>query len=217
MCIRRGSAQDTSGVTEPERLGIDGRALAHNRAFLENRDAQVRAAGVCSTARRMTREVLQCSVLSPLFSVALAALPEAALIGEWTNRPVHMAVYADDSPIRVADQGCCRESVQKELQKAVDNIFYFLTKMGLTLSEAKTVALLNAPSGTYKFTLDLHIPGTLIPIKNQATYLGLKLDHGVSWQPDMSAVLNNNRNTTSILRILEKVRRDPSQRMMLQL
>ncbi|KAM7310782.1 hypothetical protein ISCGN_007690 [Ixodes scapularis] len=197
------AVEHNSIVTELKRLGIGGRMLAFIRAFLEGRVAQVSAAGVCSTVRRMTRGVPQGSVLSPLlFSVALAALPQAARIDERTIRPVHMAVYAADIAIWAADRGCCGKSVQKELQRALDNIYHFLTTLGLTLSAAKSVALLNAPHRTYKFTLSLQIAGARIPIVKQATYLGLKLDDRVSWQPAMSTVFNNNKKTTSILRIL---------------
>ncbi|KAM7293691.1 hypothetical protein ISCGN_023289 [Ixodes scapularis] len=177
--------------------------LAFIRAFLEGREAQVSAAGVCSTVRRMTRGVPQGSVLSPLlFSVALAALPQAARIGERTIRPVHMAVYADDIAIWAADRGCCGKSFQKELQRALDNTYHFLTTLGLTLSAAKSVALLNAPHRTYKFTLSLQIAGASVPIVKQATYLGLELDDRVLWQPAVSTDLNNNKKTTSILHIL---------------
>ncbi|KAM7301456.1 hypothetical protein ISCGN_016975 [Ixodes scapularis] len=171
------AVEHNSIVTELKRLGIGGRMLAFIRAFLEGREAQVSAAGVCSTVRRMTRGVPQGSVLSPLlFSVALAALPQAARIGERMIRPVHMAVYANDIAIWAADRGCCRKSVQKELQRALDNMYHFLTTLGLSLSEAKSVALLNAPHRTYKFTLFLQIAGAPVPIVKQATYLGLKLD-----------------------------------------
>ncbi|XP_040078070.1 uncharacterized protein LOC120849872 [Ixodes scapularis] len=128
-----------------------------------------------------------------------------------------MAVYADDIAIWAADRGCCRKNVQKELQRALDNIYHFLTTLGLSLSAAKSVALLNAPHRTYKFTLSLQIAGAPVPIVKQATYLGLKLDDRVSWQPAVSTVLKNNKKTTSILRILGGVRRGTSQRMMLQL
>ncbi|KAM7288639.1 uncharacterized protein ISCGN_028839 [Ixodes scapularis] len=195
------AVEHNSIVTELKRLGIGGRMLAFIRAFLEGREAQVSAAGVCSTVK----------------TVALAALPQAARIAERTIRPVLMAVYADDIAIWAADRGCCRKSVQKELQRALDNIYHFLTTLGFSLSAAKSVALLNAPHRTYKFTLSLQIAGAPVPIVKQATYLGLKLDDRVSWQPAVSTVLNNNKETTSILRILGGVRRGTSQRMMLQL
>ncbi|KAG0413180.1 hypothetical protein HPB47_009678 [Ixodes persulcatus] len=108
------------------------------------------------------------------------------------------------------------KNVQKELQRALDNIYHFLTTLGLTLSAEKSVAQLNAPHRTFKFTLSLQIARTPVPIVKQVTYLGLKLDDRVSCQPAVSTVLNN-KKTTSILCILGGVRRGTSQRMMLQL
>ncbi|KAM7311904.1 hypothetical protein ISCGN_008811 [Ixodes scapularis] len=121
------AVEHNSIVTELKRLGIGDRMLSFIRAFLEGREVQVSAAGVCSTVRRMTRGVPQGSVLSPLlFSVALAALPQAARICERTIRPVHMAVYADDIAIWAADRGCCRKTVQKEIAQSSGQHLPFL-------------------------------------------------------------------------------------------
>ncbi|XP_029845979.3 uncharacterized protein LOC115328738 [Ixodes scapularis] len=92
---------------------------------------------------------------------------------------------------------------------------YYLATLGLTLSAPKSVALYNGPHRTFDLTLSIN--GRPLELRREATYLGLRVDDRVTWEPAVRDALRAARTTTNILRLLGGARRGTEQRMMLQL
>lgn len=202
------------------RCGVTGRTLRYVEAFLRDRTASVSASGETSSPRSLTCGVPQGSVLSPLlFSVALAALPQAIQIAnnKRLKTQVQLAVYADDIALWSSARGAERLTVQAQLQKALNNTRHFLATLGLTLSASKSVVLCAAPHRTHKFQLELHLGGLLIPVERKARYLGITLDDKATWTPAVNDVIKAMTKHTSILRMLGGQSHGTSQGLLLQL
>lgn len=201
-----------------KQLGVWGRPLKYVRAYLSGRTAQVRSSGLLSTSRTIGQGVPQGGVLSPLlFNVALAALPQAIGIGTKGVIQPGIAIYADDIAIWVTGRGWNREAIKTVLQRAVTNTEFYLTRLGLTLSAAKSVVLCSARHQTYKFAMTIRAGGTTIPIQKHATYLGATLDRGPTWSPAVRDVIQKMKRHTNVIRMLAGTRRGASQAMLITL
>ncbi|KAG0437928.1 hypothetical protein HPB47_017216 [Ixodes persulcatus] len=86
------------------------------------------------------------SVISPLlFSLAISSLPTAARVGEKPNYPINMAVYADDVAIWATSSSHRRQTMVREVQRAITNTIYRLAQLGRNTSGEKSVAICYAP------------------------------------------------------------------------
>ncbi|KAH7985622.1 hypothetical protein HPB49_026340 [Dermacentor silvarum] len=118
---------------------------------------------IVSSPQPVTAGVPQGSVLSPfLFNVALARLPSS--IPKGRRFPVHCSVYADDIALWTSGPRRSLPAVRTCLQEALDASVGHLASVGLTVSSAKTKALLVHPrSATRRSTACLSVGGTEIP------------------------------------------------------
>ncbi|XP_077508711.1 uncharacterized protein LOC144120154 [Amblyomma americanum] len=76
-------------------------------------------------------------------------------------------------------------SARQALQRALDAVKSFLTSKGLVLSATKSEALLVHPRGARATAgiRTLQIDGTNLPWRQQMRYLGLTIDHRLTWIP----------------------------------
>nr|XP_050041161.1 uncharacterized protein LOC126538348 [Dermacentor andersoni] len=169
-------------------FGITGSLRRFVSAFLAGRTFRVRVGQALSTPRVIATGVPQGSVLSPfLFNAALAGLP-AALPAD-TRYHTQCSIYADDVALWVRGPRRCFPAVRRSLQGALDAVTTFLGRVGLTVSPAKTEALLIHPRAASRLSVhQLRIGTDPLPWKQTVTYLGLTIDHRLTWIPATKAL-----------------------------
>ncbi|XP_070385097.1 uncharacterized protein [Dermacentor albipictus] len=135
-----------------DNLGITGSLRRFVSAFLVGRTFRVRVGQALSTPRVITTGVAQGSVLSPfLFNAALAGLPSA--LPADTRYHTQCSIYADDVALWVRGPRQCLPAVRRSLQGALDAVTTFLGSIGLTVSPAKTEALLIRPRAASRLSV----------------------------------------------------------------
>ncbi|KAH7965092.1 hypothetical protein HPB49_003306 [Dermacentor silvarum] len=125
-------------------MGVSGRLLAYVGAFLSGRTMRVRVGGALSQPRAVSTGVPQGSVLSPfLFNLALARIGD--YIPQLPEYEVRVAVYADDIALFASGPTARGSVVRGCVQSALDAVDEYVRGIGLTLSAAKTEAMLVHP------------------------------------------------------------------------
>ncbi|XP_075526583.1 uncharacterized protein LOC142558319 [Dermacentor variabilis] len=164
-------------------LGINGNLRRFILSFLEERTLRVRVGRSRSSPRPVAAGVPQGSVVSPfLFSQALARLPAAVPIDP--NYPVSASIYADDIALWVRSPPHNHRRARSALQRALDTAAAYLSSIGLVISARKTEAMLLHPRAAARRTAPrLHLEGVQLPWSTAVTYLGLRIDHRLSWLP----------------------------------
>ncbi|XP_077507959.1 uncharacterized protein LOC144119128 [Amblyomma americanum] len=167
-----------------DELGVTGRLRQFVTAFLSNRSMQVRVGGTLSSPRPITTGVPQGSVLSPfLFNLVMAGLPSA--IQQGLCHRVFCSVYTDDVALWVRASRRHITSASQALQRALDEVQCFLVSRSLVLSATKSEALFVHPrcARASSRICTLRIDGTDLPWRPQVRYLGLTIDHCLTWIP----------------------------------
>nr|XP_050030522.1 uncharacterized protein LOC126526708 [Dermacentor andersoni] len=151
-------------------LGITGSLRRFVSAFLAGRTLRVRVGQALSTPRVIATGVPQGSVLTPfLFNAALAGLP-AALPADTRYHP-QCSIYADGVALWVRGPRRCLPAVRRSLQGALDAVTTFLGSIGLTVSPAKTEALLIHPRAASRLSVhQFRICTDPLPWKQTGTY-----------------------------------------------
>ncbi|KAG0426305.1 hypothetical protein HPB47_026573 [Ixodes persulcatus] len=115
----------TTIISALRTLGVRGRPFQYACAFLSGRTMRVRIGSLLSEPRKIVRGVPQGSVISPLlFSLAISSLPTAAKVGEKPNYPINMAVYADDVALWATSSSHRRQTMVREVPRAITNTIY---------------------------------------------------------------------------------------------
>ncbi|XP_054933470.2 uncharacterized protein [Dermacentor andersoni] len=164
-------------------LGINGNLRRFISSFLEERTLRVRVGQSRSSPRPVAAGVPQGSVVSPfLFNLALARLPAALPIDP--DYPVSASIYANDTALWVRSPPHNYRSTRSALQRALDTAAAYLSSIGLAISARKTEAMLLHPRAAARRTAPrLHLEGVQLPWSTAVTYLGLRIDHRLSWLP----------------------------------
>nr|XP_050035648.1 uncharacterized protein LOC126531983 [Dermacentor andersoni] len=156
-------------------LGVTGCLRGFISAFLVGRSYRVRVGKVLSDPRDIT-------------SGLAAALPADS------RYPVCCAIYADDVALWIRGPRRSIAAIRGSLQRALEAVISFLGGIGLSVSPAKTEALLVHPLASARlYVKQLRIANTTVPWKRQVTYLGLTIDHRLSWIPAVKAVTSKVR------------------------
>ncbi|KAK8780094.1 hypothetical protein V5799_018565 [Amblyomma americanum] len=189
-----------------DELGVTGRVRQFVTAFLSNRSMQVRVGGTLSSPRSITTGVPQGSVLSPfLFNLVMAGLRSA--IQQGLRHRVFCFVYADDVALWVRASRRPITSARQALQRALDEVQCFLADRGLVLSATKSEALFVHPrvARATSRIRTLGIDGTDLPWRQQVRYLGLTIDHRLTWIPvDKPLLLHLDRVGRAAERLLAR-------------
>ncbi|XP_037567474.1 uncharacterized protein LOC119448047 [Dermacentor silvarum] len=178
-----------------DRLGLSGCLRSFISAFLTGRPFRIRLGQELSEPRDITTGVPQGSRLSRLlFHMAVAGLPTSLPVDPWF--PVRCSIYADDVALWTRGPRKSTPSIRCSLQRALDAVTTFLGSIGLTVSTAKTEAMLVHPlASAQSYTKQLKISGRALPWKQMVTYLGLAIDHRITRIPAAKAA------TTKVRRV----------------
>lgn len=160
---------------------VSGRLRTYLHAFLNNRRMCVRVAKSLSTEHQVTAGVPQGSVLSPfLFNLALAALPEC--LPHEPTVSLNISIYADDVALWCSASTARRAVARNVMQHALNRLTTRLAEAGLSVSPSKTVALMYHPTaGDVWTTTPLTIGGNPLPWQKKIRYLGVTIDHRLTW------------------------------------
>ncbi|KAH7945599.1 hypothetical protein HPB49_013244 [Dermacentor silvarum] len=183
-------------------LGVEGRLLAYVRAFLTDRSSVVRVGRATSSPRSVTCGVPQGSVLSPfLFNLALAPISECVLSSG--HLPVRAVVYADDVALFVRGPPAAMARMRVQLQAAADAVGDFLRAIGLRLSAAKSEAIMVHPrAAARRHTGCVVVDGVPLPWRLTVRYLGLTIDHRLTWFPAVKRLRAAMRKVEGAVRAL---------------
>jgi ribonuclease HI len=166
-------------------LGIRGNMLRTIHSFLSDRRITTRLANHKSTAIPVADGLPQGAVLSPLlFLIYINDLPEA-LPGA-----VETPIFADDCCVYVTSKD--DREIQGLLNTAIGRFWQWTTQWKLTLSPAKTQAILFTLS-TKPPEIDLHIAGETLPTGNTIKYLGITFDRRLTWTVQLDKMTKEGR------------------------
>ena len=127
---------------------------------------------------KLTRGCPQGGVLSPtLFTVIMDTL-----LKRFNDSPVYIQAYADD--IVCIAHGFDVGTVKDLSQQALVTINTWCNSVGLRLSIHKTEAVLFTWKRNVANNLILNLNGNNITMRKQVKYLGIILDHKLSWIPE---------------------------------
>ncbi|XP_075735269.1 uncharacterized protein LOC119170629 [Rhipicephalus microplus] len=186
-----------------DRLGINGSLQGFVTAFLSGRTFRVRVGGATSQPRDITAGVPQGSVLSPfLFNMALAGLP--ASLPTDTRFPARCSVYADDVALWVQGPRRSIPAIGRLLQAALDAVITYLGGIGLKVSATKTEALLIHPLAAARTHVRrLRVGNRSLPWRLVVKYLGLTIDHWLTWIPAAKAAATKVRLVQGVISRLQ--------------
>ncbi|XP_049270066.1 uncharacterized protein LOC125757867 [Rhipicephalus sanguineus] len=200
-----------------DRLGISGCLRGFVSAFLSGRTFCVRVGGVTSQPKDITTGVPQGSVLSPfLFNMALAGLP--ASLPTDTRFPARCSVYADDVALWARGPRRSIPAIRRSLQAALDAVISFLGGIGLKVSATKTEALLIHPlAAAWVYVKPLRVGNRSLPWRKEVRYLGLTVDHRLTWIPAAKAAATKVRRVQGAIGKLQQRGRGCSTKWALRL
>nr|XP_050043609.1 uncharacterized protein LOC126540820 [Dermacentor andersoni] len=144
-------------------LGVMGCLRGFISAFLVGLSFRVLVGKVLSDPRNITSGVPQGTVLSPfLVNLALAGL--ATALPADSRYPVCCAIYADNVALRIRGPRRSIAAIRGSLQRAVEVVISFFGGIGLSVSPAKTGALLVHPLASARHGVkQLRFANTTVP------------------------------------------------------
>ncbi|KAK7097663.1 hypothetical protein V1264_004608 [Littorina saxatilis] len=174
--------------------GIAGRMFNWIKSFLCHRTARVKLDGNLSYAVKIREGVPQGGVISPTLFVVF--------INDITNslsRHISKALHADDLAMWSAAESTATTKVR--MQEALNITSKWATDWCVTVNSLKTVATCFSLSNS-KETLQLTINNQAIPQEDTPTYLGIKLDKKLTWNPHIKEA---EKRATRRLSIMKKL------------
>ena len=170
--------------------GVPIQFLRWLRAFLTNRQANVRFCDATSKTTRMRQGLPQGSVLSPilfLFYINECADRLSKMVDKEGKPAATVSLFADD--VSIVGTHRVREEAQKKVQEAVDVVVEWSKEAKLVLNAGKSEAsFFSTWSGESKWRPDIRIGGKKVPFKEEPRLLGVILDRTLSFGPQVKKV-----------------------------
>lgn len=196
-----------------ENIGIRGTALSLFKDYLSNRKQRVKIGDYMSSDSSVSFGVPQGSVLGPtLFLVYINDLLSQKIDDG------RIFAYADDTAIVFS--GSSWDAVKRSAEKGLANIYFWLKSNLLTINIDKTnymcFTINNKTQPENDFKIELHnclydssnlcncAPSTLNRVST-IKYLGVMLDHRLSWHPHIDFASSRIRKLIWIFKILRHV------------
>ncbi|XP_075740411.1 uncharacterized protein LOC142786677 [Rhipicephalus microplus] len=134
--------------------------------------------------------------------MALAG-PAASLPTE-TRFPARCSVYADDVALWVRGPRGSIQAIRRSLQAALDAVITYLGGIGLKVSATKTEALLIHPLAAARTHVRrLRVGNRILPWRLLVKYLGLTIDHQLTWIPAAKAATTKLRRVQGAISRLQ--------------
>ena len=178
--------------------GVDDRALAWFRSYLEDRQQVCYVNGVTSSMARITCGVPQGSILGPLlFLLYVNDFPKSLDYG--------MArLFADDTNLTFS--GCCLAALQDEMTKDLKGITSWLSANKLTLNVLKTDFMLIGSRqrvAALEGNVTLRLNDAVLQQVHSLKCLGVNVDQNLTWDSHNASI---RKKVTRNVGILKKVK-----------
>jgi ribonuclease HI/uncharacterized protein YaaR (DUF327 family) len=174
--------------------GVAGSMFSWLRSFLSHRTARVKLNNSFSQTIKIREGVPQGGVISPTLFVVF--------INDITNnltRHVARALHADDFAMWNAAEST--QTAVVRMQDALNNTAKWAKDWCVTINTLKTVATCFSLSNT-KEKIKLTVNNQEIPEDETPTYLGVKLDKKLTWNPHLQ---QSEKRATKRLAIMKKL------------
>ena len=174
--------------------GINGCMFNWIKSFLCHRSARVKLNNSLSSKVKIRQGVPQGGVISPtLFLVFINDITEGL------SRHISRALHADDFAIWNASESIA--TAQVRMQDALNNTSKWAKDWCVTINSLKTVATCFSLSNIRE-KFNLTINNQQIPQDDTPTYLGIKLDKRITWNPHIKEM---EKRATKRLSIMKKL------------
>ena len=176
------------------RAGVTGHMFKWIKSFLHHRTARVKLGSNLSYTFKVREGVPQGGVISPTLFVVFINDITANL-----TRHISRALHADDFAMWNASESTQTATVR--MQEALDKTCKWAKNWCVTINSQKTVASLFSLSNT-KESIQLKVNNQQIPQEDTPTFLGVKLDKKLTWNPHIREA---EKKATKRLSLLKKL------------
>ena len=175
--------------------GIRGNALSWFKSYLSNRNQCVEVNGKQSSLQHINCGVPQGSVLGPLlFLLYINDINQSSKV-------IDFFLFADDTSIFCSHKNL--KVLEETLNTELVNVSDWLIANKLSLNVDKTNVILFKNKNTNEGQIDLYINDELLKEKDTAKYLGIQLDHKLTWKDQINQI---NLKLVKSVGILSKIR-----------
>nr|XP_037285070.1 uncharacterized protein LOC119178004 [Rhipicephalus microplus] len=116
-----------------------------------------------------------------------------------TAYEVRVADYAVDIALFTSVPTSRGRQVRESLQAAINAVASFISGVGLELSATKTEGLLAHPCKTARYYVPkLRLRGHQLPWRKRVRYLGLTMNHRLSWKPAIADIREGSRRSAGM-------------------
>ena len=181
------------------------------QSFLQDRYIAVRIQDKLSSPHNIENGVPQGEVLSVLlFLIAVNDLPKNA------DFPITQRLFADDYSISLKSSNPMR--AHRLLQQTLDKISNWSSERGFQFSSKKTILLVfRKKKKQIPIIPPLRLQNFQISASDTVKFLGLHLDHKLSWIPHIKLLKAKCLRTTNILKYLSHPKTGCNRKLLLQL
>ena len=174
---------------------VSGKMFTWIESYLFKRSARVKLDGETSNLVKIREGVPQGGVISPtLFLVFIDDITENL------SRHISRALHADDLAIWTAAKTTASAGIR--LQEALDSISLWANKWFVQINQNKTEATCFSLSTSNEEDFTLLLNGEKIKKQDTPKYLGVKLDKRLTWNAQISDMVNKSTRKLAIMKKL---------------